>query len=142
VYHKIRVTFIDVQALLTGFTSLVEYLYPGFSLEWEIQLWFSNELKKDIKKAKLSMDQMDQVLMKAHPRFIWRASITIHGLKTLEFLADATDMARSFPIYHVIWHRNELKETLRALLRNKRLEMALGQLLVAPFVSLLKKACS
>jgi hypothetical protein len=113
VYHKIRVTFQDVEKLLLKFTEVLRLMEPKRSIEWDLHLTTTNEYKSLIKvDGAIPKSVKRRVLLEPKPKYFWRAVLTFEGQKALELLADATDMSRSFPIFFAIWHNQEDKSTL------------------------------
>lgn len=142
VYHKIRVTFLDVQTWLTRLTSMLQLLFPPpLKLEWNLHLTTTNQYKQLLKTSALTKDLIEPLLLQQHPRFIWRALLTIEGQPVFELLADATDMARSFPIYRAIWHDANLKEAFSKIRSTAQghppLKEALTKMLSRPFYDFL-----
>ena len=120
VYHKIRVTFQDVEKLLLKFTEVLRLIQPKKSIEWDLHLTTTNEYKSLIKgDATIPQSVKRRVLLEAKPKYFWRAVLTFDKAKTLELLADATDMSRSFPIFFAIWHNQEDKLTLHSYLASE-----------------------
>ena len=113
VYHKIRVTFLDLQKWLERFTGLLwSLVFPGSTLLWDVRLTTTNALKAEVAVSQLPASVREILLMRGHPRFIWRAALKLDGQLVLEFLADATDMDRSFPVYACVWRHDEFRKHL------------------------------
>jgi hypothetical protein len=129
VYHKIRLNFVEVYRWITALRPALEYLLSKIEepSEWDIHLIRSNDLKGLFKVSGLTNAHLlDSLLLRPHPRFVWRAVLSIHGTKLLELLFDATGFARSFPLYEAIWHHRGFAWAFRTMLDNpplmKRLE--------------------
>ncbi len=140
VYHKIRVTFIDVLEWLTRFHRyVVQYLgAPG--AEWNLHLITTNNYKSLIKNLGLTKQQTESLLFEHHPRFIWRATLRFNGTLALELLADATDMARSFPLYRAVWCDPNVRNGTITLLNAPATQATLRQDLTPRFCDLLINA--
>ena len=50
-----------------------------------------------------------------HPRFFWRIIGIYDGKKLFEFLADSTDMERSFQFFNLVFYNQDLKEIFKDL---------------------------
>ena len=115
VYNKIRVTFIDVTKWLERLHSVIESILPGLSLEWDVYLKFSNDYKTSLRRRASSGNMKTEELLLHHPRFIWRAILRLNNLELCELLFDATDMARSLPVYLAIWHDSLFKGLMKTI---------------------------
>lgn len=125
VYHKIRVTFRDVEKLLLKFTEVLRLMEPKRSIEWDLHLTTTNQYKSSIKLDEGIPESVKrQVLLEPQPKYFWRAELTFEGQRSLELLADATDMSRSFPIFFAIWYNQEDKATLHGYLESPALKAA------------------
>jgi hypothetical protein len=142
VYHKIRVTFLDIQKWLTALTEVLSLVFPADApLEWDIYLTTTNDFKKTLKSSNfLNEDILKHLLLRQHPRFIWRAILRHNGVDVFELLTDATDMARSLPFYQVIWHNLELKAILSERMSTPELHNVLADILTPQFLALLMKS--
>jgi hypothetical protein len=83
---------------------------------------------------------VSSLLLLQHPRFIWRAVLCINGVAALELLTDATDMARSFPLYRAIWRDAQVYAALSALLNAPGLTDLLTKALTQRFYDFLKSS--
>src|SRR5205823_5441414 len=97
------VNFLDIHRWLTCLhRNIIQFLnVPG--AEWDLHLITTNAYKSIVKNSKVPTQQIEHLLYEHHPRFIWRAALYFGGTLALELLADATDMARSFPLYRAAW---------------------------------------
>ncbi len=134
IYNKVRVTFLEAQAWLTRlhFVFGVLLRQPG-SLQWDLFLDESNQLKRDLKDSSLADAMRLDLLSLAHPRYVWRGALSADGTKVLEVLIDATDMARSLPVYRVVWQNEQLRDAFNRLLAMKQFEAGLIKTLGEPF---------
>jgi hypothetical protein len=106
VFHKIRVTFEDIEKLLLKLTEVLRDMHdPSKIIEWDLHLTWTNEYKRTVKRSKLIRNEtLRRVLLNHHPKYIWRAILRIDGRDAMELLGDATDMSRGFPLYQAIWY--------------------------------------
>jgi hypothetical protein len=137
VYHKIRMTFIEVQKWLTRMTALLTLALE--SLEWDLHLTTTNDYKKSLRANETANEKLEDLLFMPHPRFIWRAVATHQALPVLELLVDATDMERSLPIYEVVWLNEDVKSTINALLEEPDDHAVLTKILTRRFLELLQQ---
>ncbi len=141
VYHKIRVTFLDIQTWLIRLNAVFQLLQSQgaqLDLEWDIFLQTTNGYKKSLKGSGVAKDRIQQLLLFQHPRFIWQCHLRVSGVSALELLVDATDMARSFPIYQAVWHNQAVHAALTPLLNEQSLENIMIQYLTKRFYDFLK----
>ena len=119
VYGKVRLTFTDIQKWLERLTNILRLLSSA-PFEWDVHLALSNERKMKARARHLEYDHetLARVLLNQHPRFIWRAVLSIKGRKVLDLLADATDIERSFPFFEAIWHHDEYQAKLKLFLND------------------------
>jgi hypothetical protein len=139
VYNKIRVTFNDIRRWLTRLTSLLDLVISpsgqDTTLEWDLYLTTTNELKESIKKAGvLDGNALEGLLLKQHPKFIWRAIYKSSDTDILELLFDATDMARSLPVYCATWHSVDAKDAMKRQLEKPQLHGLLARYLTEAFL--------
>ena len=122
VYHKIRITWIEIQKWIIRIDGLCRYILPPDTFEWDLHLIPSNDYKHEIRENDIIANDRVSLLKSGHPRFVWRAVLqTINGQKHFEMLADATGIAKSFPLYKIVWVDDELRKALRSLIHHKRL---------------------
>jgi hypothetical protein len=140
VYHKIRVTYLDVLAWLTRLHRNVVQMLGVPGVEWDLHLITTNQYKTILRSLGLPLQQVEPLLLLHHPRFIWRASLRFGGTLALELLADATDMARSFPLYRAIWCDPAVHTAVITLLNAPATQAALRQALTPRFFDLLTTA--
>jgi hypothetical protein len=116
VYDKIRLSFIDVLIWIKRLESFLAVTLPQEKKSlWDIYLIQVNDYKK-ILRQEIPNSNTEALILDQHPKFIWKSVLEIDGMKSLEILADATEMPGSFPIYRIIWHDNSLKEELDHIL--------------------------
>jgi hypothetical protein len=146
VYHKIRVTFLDALKWLTRLENVLAAVWNvggvAASNEWDLRLITSNDYKTAVRALGLRETEMSQVLIAQHPRFIWNATLRVNGAEALELLVDATDMARSFPIYRAIWRDAAICGAVHRVMRDPANQDILRELLTSAFFVLLDSAPS
>lgn len=140
-YHKIRLTFMDVTKWLYRFTPILEMTTIDIkNLEWDIHLITNNCYKENIKNSSsYSEEKLKILLTQQNPRFFWRASLSLEGKEILELLVDATDMNRSFSIFQLEVFDSEFRGEVNKLLNIPELGDIWPQILTEPFLKFLKK---
>jgi hypothetical protein len=141
VYRKIRVTFWDVYKRLYRLNALMGVMVPPQAeVEWDIHLRTLNEYKSQLRSSILAQSEDSRkTLLAEHPRFMWRAILRINGQPQLELLADATDMPRAFPFYHLSWLDQSFKAVLQKVLNLSEIRTKLEEVLTPRFFDFLKQ---
>jgi hypothetical protein len=104
VYPKIRLRLLDFQHWLTRLAAFYGPL-SGNQWEWDLHLTSSNDYKCSVRASGwLPREVVGPVILRQHPRFLWRGILRKGAVRVLEVLGDATEIERSFPIYFAIWH--------------------------------------
>jgi len=129
VYHKIRLTFVDVYRWVTVFLPALRYHFGNIeALEWDVHLTFSNDVKGLMRTSDLRKDAfLESLLVEHHPRFVWRAILKFGEIRLVELLFDATGFARSFPLYRVVWHNEDFASKMKWLLEHPGLSPILNE---------------
>ncbi len=140
VYHKIRLTFLDVQEWLTRLTQVLRLVLPATPLhEWDIHLALSNEYKKSIRVAGVGVKgYREELLLTPLPRFLWRAALAVEGKKMVELLFDATGVSRSLPLEAIVWETQAFASAVSKILDAPQLRPLLIERLGEPFWDRLK----
>jgi hypothetical protein len=139
VYHKIRVTFMDVQKWVVAFNRLAQQVIQNFDeLEWDVRLTTTNDLKEALRALPPSPAR-NRILLRPLPRFIWRAVFQTPLRPAAEILFDATDMARSYPFVDVLFHDDDFRPKLRTILHEPGLHDILAELVTPQFRDFLRK---
>jgi len=140
VYHKIRVTFQDVEKFLVRLTEVLRLIHPPERLmEWDIHLTSTNDYKEGM-KAQVDVPQQTKlkILLTPQPKYFWRAILTIEGRKIVELLFDATDMSRSCPVFFAIWYNRKDKAILHNYLESDKFRDSTLKVLGVPFWTFMK----
>ena len=139
VYHKVRVTFVDVQTWLTRLHALVNLFLKGATeVAWDVRLTTVNEYKRALRAAKPTDPMRQKLLFAGLPKYMWRATLSAGGIDLLECLVDATDIMQSAPFLVVLWYSAALKAEVREALSEPSLHDALWTLLTPRFAEMLK----
>ncbi len=117
VYHKIRITFIDVQEWLTKVHKLFAVWLREVQLEWDVRLCMANDYKFDLQNDEWVPDVFrTRGLRQDLPRFLWRATLWADGRVAADFLFDATGLARTLPLLSVEWLGENVAARIQQLL--------------------------
>lgn len=119
VYHKIRVSFVDVVTHLLGLHRLLASILPSSdTLEWDIRIVTLNEHRARIRNnVRLDADARRKTLVSRHPKFIWKSNLKWRGSTVIQLLGDATGLPRSMPIYSHTWFDDTVRNAVTGLLR-------------------------
>lgn len=121
VYHKVRLSFIDLQQWISRFTQIATTVLPTTpEPEWTTSLTDTNRVKRQVKASGLDPAVIDRVLLSAQPRFIWSARMDVGGQPIVEILFDATGMRRSQVAFDMLWYRPELKVLVAKVLERPK----------------------
>lgn len=119
VYHKIRITFPDVQKWLTRLHKLFSNWLRGVHLEWDVRLCSANQYKVDLlEDAWVPITMRDKGLKQDLPRFLWRATLYAGDRVAADFLFDATGLARTVPVISAAWLGESLAARIEELLNS------------------------
>jgi hypothetical protein len=142
VYNKIRVTFVDAYKWLTRLHYVMLAAIAGLTeVTWDLHLTSSNDLKKELVSATPG-DVIERILLKGHPRFAWQAALYGDGKRLMWFIADATDMERSCPVYQIVWEDEALIDVMRQLFSDAQSEPQLIDALTSSFLKKLRESLS
>jgi hypothetical protein len=140
VYHKIRVTFLDVQKWLTKLDALLGVFLKGASaLEWDLYLTTVNEYKKELRDTALSQPRSNDLLVMSFPKYMWRAIYRAGDIRLFECMVDATDMTESAPFHLMLWHNDALKQNVHQALTDPSLQDVLNVTLTSRFADILRE---
>jgi hypothetical protein len=130
VYHKIRINFIDITIQLKRFDEVLLNVlnndnnsYDLDPFEWDVFITTTNACKAEFKKLfseqannSFSVQKLENILVKQHPKYIWRATLSYENTRILDFLADATGTSRACPFYQMVWYDETLKNRFQAFI--------------------------
>jgi hypothetical protein len=139
VYHKIRVTFLDVQKWISRISRVSVLVVTDQSLyEWDTRLTDTNRVKVWARSVGSGRSWQRQLILDQHPRFMWQATLRVAGTDCLDLLIDATDMARSFSIYRLIWRDQAFGTRFLQILNTPNIAVLLEQFLTQRLVELMR----
>jgi hypothetical protein len=126
IYNKIRVTYTGIQIWISCLSDIIKKFLESQinteELEWSTYLIEANKLKSCIKEENILEKAKINFLVRHHPRFIWRSTLSFHkkgadstyqDIKVIDFFADATDIPHGFPLYQVLWYQEEFRSSLK-----------------------------
>jgi len=143
VYHKIRVTYLDIQVWVDRLTAVLSTVVfgQGDGMEWDVHLTMTNQIKREMKESgQLAPDELDSFLFSSQPRFMWCAILRWDGVPLMRLFFDATGMSRSLPLFTVLWHDTEFKVAMRAYFEMDPIRDLLIHYLTRPFFEELRKS--
>ena len=142
IYHKIRLTFLDVMEWLTGLNAVLKLVVPSSSImEWDVDITPSNEYKKVLRESEtVRTDVRRRILVTQMPRFIWRAKLTAGGVDVAELIFDATGISRSFPLHDIVWLREDFALRVKQIVESSQLEPLLVKFLTRQFLDFVKNS--
>jgi hypothetical protein len=133
VYHKIRVTFLDVQRWLASFNRLAAQVIANFdAFEWDLRLITANDFKAAMRVA-APAGERERLLVQTYPRFLWRATLRTLSQPAVELIFDATDMARSYPFYDALFYDAQLATSIGTIVHAPNLQELLADLITPQF---------
>lgn len=141
VYHKIRVTFVDIQRWITAFNhiaALVIRKFEGF--EWDVRLTTINEFKGAMRRLAPATSR-ERLLFRSYPRFLWRAILGPTASPVAELVFDATDMAPSYQFCEAVFYDDAFRLAIRAIVHAPQADVqaVLGELLTPQFLEFLRE---
>jgi hypothetical protein len=141
VYHKIRITFLDVQKWLTMVHRLIAIWFPGVQFEWDVRLCMANQYKADLQKDNWVPAAMrESGLRQDLPRFLWRATLEVDDHVAADFLFDATGLARTVPIISVVWLAEQVALKIGGLLTSRSFQPTADLMLTPRFSRFLRES--
>ena len=114
-YHKIRITYEDVEKIVIGVNELINLIYK-LELDWDITLQYSEQFKTDSKVYELNLAK--NILFTSMPKYIWVAKCSIKNKLLFEIIFDATDVAIGMFGFKIFFHNNYIKQTLTNFISN------------------------
>ena len=142
VYNKVRLTFLDDQMWISRIHQVLKILVrPTSTVEWNIGLLFSNDYKRAVRESELLSDDLKRaIVMSALPRFVWYCALSVDGRIVVDFIIDATGLARSFPVYLIAWRDASLAAAMVKLMNVASLEKTLRGIFSDRFFDFLKSS--
>jgi hypothetical protein len=145
VYHKIRIKFLEVlkwPKYITEFLESLGWTQPlgPLSLRWDVYLTTVNTLREELRSRGLGADFAKAVLIRSHPRFIWRVTAYHNVTPLFVVLADATDIARSFLPYFLWFEHPGFGALVGSQLGQPDWDNAVRRYLSSNFLQLLGEA--
>jgi hypothetical protein len=108
VYHKIRLTFLDIQKWVIQYNSFTNVLLSEpTKAEWNTALANANDFKQEIRASSLSEETRTRLLLTPLPRFLWRTTLVYDGAPLVELVFDATGIEQSMPLLEVLYYDAE-----------------------------------
>jgi hypothetical protein len=140
VYNKIRLNYNHVEYWLTKLNPIIAPTLGKMDYEWDLYLTFSNTYKRNLCDEGASIEVRRAVILRQHPRFLWRAVLYLGDKSAMEILFDATDIPNSFPGYCLIWHDSDFRDAISAALGDEEIQSLARTKLSNKFFRFLKEA--
>lgn len=141
VYHKIRITFLDVQTWLSKVHRLFAVWLRHVQLEWDVRLCMASQYKADLQKdAWIPADLRNRGMRQDLPRFLWRATLWADGQAAADLLFDATGLARTLPLVSVEWLGVHVADKIEELLTSESFRETADALLTPRLNRFLKES--
>jgi hypothetical protein len=118
IYNKIRVSCANIITIVAGLGNFLKIILGDgeeTQIEWDIHLTQINDYKKQLRVSN-DNGKYNFLLLRSHPKFIWRIILIYKENTTLELLSDATEMPGAFSIYELFWHDEEFKNIIHYLM--------------------------
>jgi len=114
IYGKVRLGFTDIHVWAQNFMMLVKAMQIDITgSEWNIRLTDTQHLKRTIREKMKDVPGVIDLLAKPQPHYIWHAALSTNGNPLIDLLCDATGIARSCPVFDVVWHDQQFRELLK-----------------------------
>lgn len=122
-YHKVRIPFETVNDGIGLFDLLLRATHcPVSPLVWDVHLITVSDLKEEILQSVLKPELKHEILTKAMPRYIWRATAYADNSPALALLFDATEIAQASLAISSVPFRNDLLAHIRAISESSALK--------------------
>lgn len=117
VYHKIRISYDDVELIVGAFHRILWRVYKKIlkkNINWDIKLNYSEKYKQDSKTFNNSL--REHIHLKSMPKYIWIAQCYFGNLLVMDVLFDATDVAIGNFGLSIFFHNAEIRANLSLIL--------------------------
>lgn len=118
VYHKIRISYDNVEAIVNAVDKILWRMYKDnttSNVSWDIKLNYSKEYKKQSKQFNVALAK--KIHLMPMPKYIWIADCYIAGILIFQIIFDATDVATGMFGLNVYFHNEEIKTQLHNSLK-------------------------
>lgn len=125
IYHKIRITFLDILHVVAQFNEVVRIAAnlednELTSFEWDVYVSDVNSIKGDLREDPLlSGFQLRDLLVQGMPRFIWNATLRVNDDPWVRLLFDATDINQGKLLVCAIEYDQGFCDLLRLIGRSR-----------------------
>jgi len=143
IYKKIRLSYIEAYLVVTQIRAVFEKTLLRNNVtvshaEWDLRLTDTSAYKEEIgRETALPPDRVRYLLCQPQPRYIWRSTLTLAGMRVAEFLIDATEFGKSNPLFGVNYFHERVRTAffsdLEALPTNPRFTPNLKKTLLTEY---------
>jgi hypothetical protein len=121
-YHKIRIPFNSIQAIVISFDAFVEFLRTRSlipledRLEWDVYLTTINDFKSEIRECtELATSERLSVQLQPMPRFLWIAEGYCKEKREIALVFDATDIEQGSFFVRAVDYNPAISQFFKAL---------------------------
>jgi hypothetical protein len=121
-YHKIRISVLDILDLTQDMDTFIEALRLAGHLRlreritWDIRLSTIGDLRGDLAVSPLDDINKMRLLTRDYPRFLWRIEASVDRTMLFEAIADATDLLQGEHLIDIVPHDRVLCHSIGAAL--------------------------
>ncbi len=126
-YNKIRIPFDVILSLVLQLDNLLRYVNRHIalgleSLEWDITLSTSNDIKEEIRNSSSIDDKLKvTILTDGLPKFVWKAEAKLKG-DSIVLVFDATDLEQGKILVNIIPYSSDLLTLFKTIATNLNLD--------------------
>ncbi len=117
VYHKIRISYDDVEIIVKAIDKILWRMYKdntSSNISWDIKLMYSESFKSKSKSYEQNLSR--NIHLKLMPKYIWVADCYIGNILIFQILFDATDVAIGMFGLSIYFHSQEIKHQINDVL--------------------------
>jgi hypothetical protein len=114
-YPKVRISYDDILGIVHGIDVILEKAFteiPEIMFNWEVKLYYTNKFLEEMLHSSNDNDLKKEIVLSHYPKYIWRASCYIHDSKVLDFIFDATDLAKNMFCIKVVSYDIDIQAIL------------------------------
>lgn len=117
VYHKIRISYDNVEAIVNAVDKILWLMYKEnttSNISWDIKLNYSKQYKIQSKQFNKALAK--KIHLTPMPKYIWVADCYIAGVLIFQIIFDATDVATGMFGLYAYFQKDEAKTHLNQFL--------------------------
>lgn len=121
VYNKIRLNYTHIETWVNKLNAATQPILNNIPHVWDLYLTSTTEHKLALRREDAPLPIRRAVILRQHPRFLWRAVLYIEQKPALELLFDATDIPRTFPGYCMVWYDANFRKEFGSIITSDEL---------------------